>query len=382
MGAALGRPDKETWAVVGDGGLQMTIQEMLTTVVDHIPVKICLMDNKKLGMIRQWQEIVYGGNYHSSDLPAPQWDKLAEAYGMPTFKASSPEQVDDAIRSAQQHGGPALVWCEIEQTQNVLPMMPAGKGLSDLIDDMGQDKPPPADADDTADEAPGGRDERGHRGHDGGGPVAMAMNDPIAAPAKHAAKERYVPGSGQTHRHVLVVLVNNQPGVLNRVSSMVRSRNFNIESLAVGHTERPDISRMTITLRGDDFAVEQMGKQLYRLIDVLKVQDLPESGVVEHELALIKVRATESKRSEILRIIELYKGRVLDVGPETVIIEHSGTEQEIDSLVALLGGFGIKEMVRTGTIALGRGSGAIDLDAILRAGPEPATVPTRDSDTK
>ena len=205
----------------------------------------------------------------------------------------------------------------------------------------------------------------------------MAMNDPISAPAKHTAKQRYVPGSGQTHRHVLVVLVNNQPGVLNRVS-----RNFNIESLAGGHTERPDISRMTVTLRGDDFAVEQMGKQLYRLIDVLKVQDLPESGVVEHELALIKVRATESKRGEILRIIELYKGRVLDVGPETVIIEHSGTEQEIDSLVALLGGFGIKEMVRTGTIALGRGSGAIDLEAILRAGPEPAIVPTTQTTTE
>ncbi len=137
MGAALGRPDKETWAVVGDGGFQMTIQELLTTVVDDIPVKICLMDNKKLGMIRQWQEIVYGGNYHSSDLPAPQWDKLAEAYGMPTFKASSPEQVDEAIRGAQAHDGPALVWMEIEQTQNVMPMMPAGKGLSDLLEGYG-----------------------------------------------------------------------------------------------------------------------------------------------------------------------------------------------------------------------------------------------------
>ncbi|MGD8487018.1 MAG: thiamine pyrophosphate-dependent enzyme, partial [Chloroflexota bacterium] len=128
--------------VVGDGGLQMTVQEMLTTVVDHIPVKIALMDNKKLGMIRQWQEIVYGGNYHSSDLPSPRWDKLAEAYGLPTFKASSPEQVDDAIRSAQAHDGSALVWFEIEQTQNVLPMMPAGKGLSDLIEDTGQSEPP------------------------------------------------------------------------------------------------------------------------------------------------------------------------------------------------------------------------------------------------
>jgi acetolactate synthase I/II/III large subunit len=137
MGAALGRPDKETWAVVGDGGLQMTVQEMLTVAVDHIPVKIALMDNKKLGMIRQWQEIVYGGNYHSSDLPAPAWDKLADAYGLPTFKATRPEEVDGAIKAAQAYDGPALVWFEIEQTQNVLPMMPAGKGLSDLIEDWG-----------------------------------------------------------------------------------------------------------------------------------------------------------------------------------------------------------------------------------------------------
>jgi acetolactate synthase-1/3 small subunit len=166
---------------------------------------------------------------------------------------------------------------------------------------------------------------------------------------------------------VLVVLVNDRPGVLNRVASLVRARNFNIESLAVGHTERPDVSRMTITLRGDDFAVEQMGKQLYRLIDVLKVQDLPAGNVVEHELALIKVRASGRSRDELLRIIELYKGRVLDVGTDTVIVEHSGTEQEIDSFVALLGGFGIREMVRTGVVAMGRGSGAIDVDAILGA---------------
>ena len=198
-----------------------------------------------------------------------------------------------------------------------------------------------------------------------------AMNDPLAAPSA-SIDERAAPGGGQLHRHVLVVIVNNRPGVLNRVASMVRSRNFNIESLAVGHTERPDVSRMTITLRGDDFAVEQMGKQLYRLIDVLKVQDLPDSHVVEHELALIKVKASQSQRAEVLRIVELYRGRVLDIGPETVVVEHAGTEQEIDSLVALLGGIGIREMVRTGTIALSRGSSAIDVDSILRAGPVPA----------
>jgi acetolactate synthase-1/2/3 large subunit len=138
MGAALGRPDKETWAVVGDGGLQMTVQEMLTVAVDHIPVKIALMDNNKLGMIRQWQEIVYGGNYHSSHLPGPRWDTLAEAYGLPTFKATTPEEVDPAIRAAQAHEGPALVWFRIAETQNVFPMMPVGKGLSDLIEDWGE----------------------------------------------------------------------------------------------------------------------------------------------------------------------------------------------------------------------------------------------------
>ena len=190
--------------------------------------------------------------------------------------------------------------------------------------------------------------------------------------ATRPTTERYVPGSGQARRHVLVVIVNNRPGVLNRVASLVRARNFNIESLAVGHTERPDISRMTITLRGDDFAVEQMEKQLYRLIDVLKVQDLPEAGVIEHELALIKVRATNHNRSAILKIVELYKGRVLDVSADALVVEHSGTEQEIDSLIALMGGFGIKELVRTGAVAMSRGSNAIDMNTILKAGAVPA----------
>lgn len=199
-----------------------------------------------------------------------------------------------------------------------------------------------------------------------------AMNDPLAAPVVGAAPSRSLPGTGEANRHVLVVIVNDRPGVLNRVASLTRARNFNIESLVVGHTERPGISRMTVTLRGDDFAVEQMTKQLYRLVDVLKVQDLPEAQLVEHELALVKVRATNHNRAEVLRIIELYKGRVIDVSPDSLIVEHSGTEQEIDSLVALLGGFGIRELVRTGTVAMGRGSSIVDVDQILRAGTVPA----------
>ena len=137
MGAALGRPDKETWAIAGDGGFQMTLQELATLAQDHIPVKVALMDNKKLGMIRQWQEIIYGGNYHSASLFGPDYVKLCEAYGIPAFKATATDQVDDAIRAAQAVDGPALVWFEIAEEQNVFPMMPAGKGLSDLIEKWG-----------------------------------------------------------------------------------------------------------------------------------------------------------------------------------------------------------------------------------------------------
>jgi acetolactate synthase-1/2/3 large subunit len=137
MGAALGRPDRETWAITGDGGFQMTFQELMTLVADHIPVKIALFDNKKLGMIRQWQEIIYAGNYHSANLPGPDFAKLADAFGIPAFRARTPGQVDDAIRAAQAVDGPALIWFEIAEEQNVFPMMPAGKGLSDLIEKWG-----------------------------------------------------------------------------------------------------------------------------------------------------------------------------------------------------------------------------------------------------
>ena len=137
MGAALGRPDRETWAITGDGGFQMTFQELMTLVQDDIPVKIALLDNKKLGMIRQWQEIIYAGNYHSAHLPGPDFAKLADAFGVPAFRARTPDEVDPAIQAAQAVDGPALIWFEIAEEQNIFPMMPAGKGLSDLIEKWG-----------------------------------------------------------------------------------------------------------------------------------------------------------------------------------------------------------------------------------------------------
>ena len=121
-----------------------------------------------------------------------------------------------------------------------------------------------------------------------------------AVPAHVAPPPRAIPGSGEKHRHVLVAIVLDKPGVPNRVSSLMRARNFNIESLAVSHTDQPEVSRMTITLHGDDVAIEQATKQLYRLIDVLKVQDLTADPTVEHELALVKVRATDAERAAVI----------------------------------------------------------------------------------
>ena len=132
----LAAPGRRVVCVSGDGSILMNIQELMTLVQDHVPVKIALLDNHKLGMVRQWQELVYAGNYHSSHLLGPDWIKLAEAYGVAGFRASTPEEVGPAIAAARAVDGPALVHFEIAEQQNVFPMMPAGKGLSDLLEEQ------------------------------------------------------------------------------------------------------------------------------------------------------------------------------------------------------------------------------------------------------
>jgi acetolactate synthase-1/3 small subunit len=188
----------------------------------------------------------------------------------------------------------------------------------------------------------------------------MSPDGSAKTPAHSAPPARALPGTGEQRRHVLVAIVNNRPGVLNRVASLMRARNFNIESLAVSHLDDPDISRMTITLRADDVLVEQAAKQLYKIIDVLKVQDVTDEPTVQHELALVKVRATDRTRGELISIVEMYKARIVDMAPESVIVAATGAESEVDALIALLRGYGIKEMVRTGTVVMSRGSQSIE----------------------
>ena len=159
-------------------------------------------------------------------------------------------------------------------------------------------------------------------------------------------------------KHTLVALVEDKPGVLNRVASLFRRRSFNIQSLAVGGSEHPGLSRMTIVAIGDSAQVEQVRKQLEKLINVVKVSDITEENMVTRELALIKVKATASTRSEIMQIVDIFRANIVDVAPGSVTVEVTGDENKVNSLLGLLRDFGVKEVSRTGKIALTRGSGS------------------------
>ncbi|MBU0501920.1 MAG: acetolactate synthase small subunit [bacterium] len=156
-------------------------------------------------------------------------------------------------------------------------------------------------------------------------------------------------------KHTISVIVENKAGVLQRVAGLFSRRGFNIESLAVGETEDPKVSRMTIVADGDEQTLEQIIKQLYKQIDTLKVFDLPKDESVERELALIKVHATEKTRAEITQIVEICKASIVDVSEDALIIEISAEKDKVENLQKMLEKFGIKELVRTGQIALGQG---------------------------
>ncbi len=156
-------------------------------------------------------------------------------------------------------------------------------------------------------------------------------------------------------RHVISVLVDNEPGVLSRISGLFSGRGFNIESLNVAETTDPSISRMTLVTGGNEQIVEQIIKQLNKLVNVIKVYDLTGSDFVEREMILIRVNAETSSRAEVLRILEIFRGRVVDVAPKSYTLEITGDEKKIQAVIELLAPFGIIEIVRTGKVAIPRG---------------------------
>jgi acetolactate synthase-1/3 small subunit len=170
------------------------------------------------------------------------------------------------------------------------------------------------------------------------------------------AAETTTPTSTGRMRHVLSALVQNQPGVLAHISGMLASRGFNIESLAVGETEDSHLSRITFVVKGDDRVLEQVRKQLEKVVTVVRVIDISREEYVERDLMLIKVEAPHARRPEILGLVQVFRGRIVDVGPEQLMIEISGQEKKVEAFIELMRPYGIVELARTGRIALVRSS--------------------------
>lgn len=173
--------------------------------------------------------------------------------------------------------------------------------------------------------------------------------------------------------HTLVMLVEDKPGVLNRIASLFRRRAFNIESLTVGHTEHPGISRMTIVIDGPQILVDRVTANLYKLVNVIQVADLADTPSVARDLALIKVSVNAVNRSEVMQLVEVYRSRIVDVANDSLIVEITGDEAKINSFVDVLRPFGILEMVRTGVVAMARGVN-VALPALNGNGHKPAEV--------
>ena len=157
------------------------------------------------------------------------------------------------------------------------------------------------------------------------------------------------------------VLVENKAGVLARIAGLFSARGYNIDSLAVGETDDPTVSRMTIVVKGDERILEQVEKQLNKLIDVIKVCDYVQTPHLERDLALVKVKADKNNRSELLQIIDIFRAKIVDVADESVIVEVTGDEEKIEALISMLKTFGIEEMSRTGIVAMARGNKSLTL---------------------
>ncbi|WP_007024732.1 MULTISPECIES: acetolactate synthase small subunit [Saccharomonospora] len=163
--------------------------------------------------------------------------------------------------------------------------------------------------------------------------------------------------------HTLSVLVENVPGVLARVSGLFSRRGFNIESLAVGPTENPEVSRMTIVVAVEELPLEQVTKQLNKLVNVIKIVELDPDSSVQRELLLVKVRADATVRSQVLETVQLFRAKVVDVSPEAVTIEATGTSDKINALLRMLEPYGVRELVQSGMVAVGRGARSITAGA-------------------
>ena len=303
IGAKMARPEAEVWVVAGDGGFQMTQCELATLQQEELDVKIAVINNGFLGMVRQWQEFFHDKRYAATPMLSPDFVKLAAAYDIPAYRVKARKDVAlDGAEGARDEGAGAR-------------RVPGDEGRGGLPDGPGRERPRRHDP-------PAGRGKRG----------------------------------GALVKHTLVAKVADQPGVLNRVASLFRRRAFNIDSLTVGHTEDKEYSRMTIVVDTARVPAPIVAANLRKLIPVAEVVDVTHLPTVDRDLALIRVRSKPAERAELASLVDIFRARIVDVAAESVIVEVTGDEQKVDGLVELLRPRGILEMTRTGKVAMIRGS--------------------------
>ena len=335
MGAKVGCPDTTVWAIDGDGCFQMTNQELATCAINDIPIKVAIINNESLGMVRQWQTLFYNERYSNTDLHSkriPDFVKLAEAYGCVGLACDEPGR---RRRHDQQGDGDRR--------------RAGGRGL-----------PGPPRRDGVAD----GRRRHQQRRHQ-------------VRPRPGAAVRRGGPLRRPMSKHTLSVLVENKPGVLARIAGLFSRRGFNIDSLAVGPTEHAEISRMTIVVNVEESPLEQVTKQLNKLVEVIKIVELDGPASVNRELLLVKVRADADTRGQVLDAVALFKARVVDVATDAVTIEVTGNGDKLASFLKVRRAL---RHPRARPVRHGRHRPRLPLDQRAHPAPRPDPRPGRAAD--
>ncbi len=320
IGAAIGCPDKTVVCVAGDGSFQMNSQEMATAAINRVPVKVLVMDNRCL---RDGAPVAASVLRRALLLHAARRQpRLREAGRRVRLAGRARGEPRRARRRAGRHAGRR-------------GPLPAGRGHL-----ARPERVPHGGA-----RARARRRDRRHRRGRGGRAHGRARG------GRRRGRE-----GRHAMRHILSVLVENKPGVLSRVTGLISRRGFNIESLSVGPTEDPTMSRVTAIVKADEVAYEQITKQLHKLISVHKINDLTDEGAIERELVLFKVNATPERRSEIIEIANVFRAKIVDVGKSSLTIEATGDESKLKGMEDLFRAYGIKEIIRTGKIAMSRNS--------------------------
>ena len=324
LGAQMGNPDKCVFAICGDGGVQMNIQEFATAMHYRLPVTLIVLNNGFLGNVRQWQQLFYDKRYACTNLMmdessivtrdiidndefeyVPDFVKLAEAYGAKAMRITKVEDIEKGFQLADTFkNGPTLLEFIIPTELNVLPMVPAGKSLSDML-----------------------------------------------------LKDKKIGGAMEVHmkKRCISAYVENQIGVLAKISGLFAGKNYNLDTLTVGETEDPTMSRMTIDLTCDDLTYEQIIKQLNRSVEVIKVIDFTDMPITKKELLFIKVNnCKEADKQEIFRIAQTFDLLVVDYNRKSVLIQCVKTVSKNNDMIALFKDMFVNriEVVRGGSVAI------------------------------